>query len=146
MAYDYGHPSYLGLQIDWPLFIVKPFTTGDKTWEKGEPFNWPYYNVSEEAIANLYLAGFIHHDKAKEKVHKVGDRLNEMNSEQLYEVYTKLNNVIKNRCATKDEFNKKRCKGSKIDDKQRGLIRQFLRNTKDIQEDFEVIRDQVLGN
>lgn len=141
----YGHPDYLGLQIDWPLFVHKPFEAGGKHWEKGEYFNWPYNNIEPRRVATLYRSKYVHHDKAKEKENKVGDRLNEMTHDQLLTVYEQLNVIMKRRCSTNEEYKKKRCKGSKIDDKQRGLIRQFLRNTKDIQEDYEQIRDYVLG-
>jgi len=139
-----GHPDYLGLQIDWPLFIRKPFQTNNKEWKKGEFFNWTFHNVEPRRVALLYSAGFIQHDTAKETTNKVGDRLNEMNHEQLKKVFEQLNMYMKQICATSQEFQQRRCKGSKIDDKQRGLIRQFLRNNPEIKDEYDKIRDYVL--
>ena len=44
-----------------------------------------------------------------------------------------------------EELKNKRCRQSKIDEKQRGLIRSFLRKNPWIEEDFYNFRDSVLG-
>tara|TARA_R100001086_G_scaffold16743_3_gene8197 strand:- start:2208 stop:2657 length:450 start_codon:yes stop_codon:yes gene_type:complete len=140
-----AHPPYLGFQLDWPLFIKIPFDAVGKTWEKNDYFNWQGYQLNPERIATLYNAGFVHHNTELEIQSKVGDRLSEMNSEQLLSLVQLLNQEVKDRTSSSKEFNEKRCKQSKFDDKQRGLIRSWLRHNNWAQEDFYRIRDYVLG-
>lgn len=146
MPQELGHPSYLGWQIDWPVFVKMPFTAFGKYWKKGELFNWhSQITADPKKIATLYASGYIYHNKEFTKEQKVGDRLGEMNSEQLYRVVSDLNAHLKKNVATTQEFNKKKCKLSKIDDKQRGLLRSFLRQQPWIVDYFYEIRDTVLG-
>jgi len=140
------HPTYLGWQIDWPLFVKIPFSAFGKHWKKREHFDWqPHITSNPEKIAQLYAAGFVHHNPDLQDTTKVGDRLGEMNSEQLYRTVSMLNAHLKENTATSTEFNKKKCKLSKIDDKQRGLLRSFLRQQPWIVDHFYEIRDEVLG-
>ena len=57
-----------------------------------------------------------------------------------------LNVEVNKRTSSKTEFEAKKCKKSKIDDKQRGLIRRFLNVNRWITEDFYDIRDKVLAD
>lgn len=139
------HPRYLGWQVDWPVFVKYPFSADMKDWKRGEPFNWFERNMKPEKVAQLYLAGFLYHNEDLIIQNKVGDRLSEMNSAQLARLVNLLNEVVKDRTTTATEFNNKRCKQSKVDDKQRGIIRRFLINNKWIEEDFYRIRDIVLN-
>lgn len=141
-----AHPTYLGWQIDWPVFVKIPFTAFGKYWKKGELFNWhTQHSVKPEDIAQLYAANFIYHNREMEVGQKVGDRLGEMGIEQLFTVVRLLNDHLKKNTATSQEFNKRKCKGSKVADKQRGLIRSFLRHQPWIVDHFYEIRDEVLG-
>ena len=139
------HPHYLGLQVDWPLFIKIPFTADSKNWKKGEHFNWLERSVEESAVATLYASGYLHHNKELEVQNKVGDRLSEMDSRQLDSLVNLLNAEVKSRTSSTSEFESKKCKKSRIADKQRGLIRRFLNANRWINEDFYTIRDKILG-
>lgn len=140
------HPDYLGWQYDWPLFVKKPFKSDGTMFKKNQHYDWKAMpGVLPREVEQLYKSGFVHHNKSLEKQTKVGDRLGEMTSKQLYELASGLNAIVKERTTSKAEFDKKRCKFSKIDDKQRGLIRQFLRNNTWIHEEFYKLRDVQLG-
>jgi hypothetical protein len=134
------HPIYLSWQIDWPLFVKVPF--GDH--KRGEHYNWLHMNVEPPRVAQLYASGFLYHNKELEKEIKVGDRLEEMDSAQLDKLVLLLNVEVRNRTNSTSEFTAKKCKQSKIDAKQRGLIRSFLRNNRWIEEKFYETRDNIL--
>ena len=126
---EYLHPPYLGWQVDWPLFVKMPFTAFGKYWKKGEHFNWhTQHGADETKIAQLYGAGFVHHNRAKEKEEKVGDRLYELHSDDFLTLIRLANYQIEKVTANKNEFNRKKIKQSKILDKQRGLIRSWKAN------------------
>lgn len=139
------HPTYLGLQIDWPVFIKIPLSADGKNWKKGEHFNWLERGIEDKAVATLYASGYLHHNKDLEVQNKVGDRLSEMDSRQLDTLVNLLNVEVKNRTSSTSEFESKKCKKSKIADKQRGLIRRFLSSSRWIMDDFYTIRDKILG-
>ena len=135
------HPIYLGWQVDWPLFVKVPF--GD--WKRFQHYNWIDRDIAPERVASLYASGFLHHNKALEGDSKVGDRLNEMTIDQLDTLVNLLNAKVKEFTNSVKEFNDRRCKKSRILDKQRGLIRRFLYSSNWTTEDFYKYRDQVLG-
>tara|TARA_R100000541_G_scaffold58487_1_gene69793 strand:- start:224 stop:508 length:285 start_codon:yes stop_codon:yes gene_type:complete len=93
----------------------------------------------------MYASGYLYHNKDLEKENKVGDRLSEMNTEGLYSLVGLLNSEVKKRTTSAEELKNKRCRQSKIDDKQRGLLRSFLRKNPWITEDFYRFRDNILG-
>ena len=134
------HPNYLGFQLDWPVFVKIPFSG----YEKGEHFDWLTKNVDPARVAQLYSTGHIYHNKELEKEVKVGDRLEELDSSQLETLVGLLNAEVKSRTNSTNEYTAKKCKQSKIDSKQRGLLRSFLRNNRWIEEKFFEIRDDIL--
>ena len=141
-----------GWQVDRPVFVKTSFSAFGKIWDRGEEFNWINQHFRKEDweqqlhnVSNLYASGFIRHDTSKEQTNKVGDRLSELNSEGLRSLVTQLNAIVKNRTSTTKEFNDKKCKQSKIDDKQRGLIRRFLNANHWVTQDFHAIRDKIIG-
>jgi uncharacterized protein involved in exopolysaccharide biosynthesis len=138
------HPHYLGWQIDWPLFVKTPFTADGEEWERGEHFNWLNRGIDPSAVSRLYDTGFLYHNTDLEVETKVGDRLNEMTTAQLDRLVTLLNAEVKSRTNSVTEYTAKKCKQSKIDDKQRGLVRSFLRNNRWIEDKFYEIRDNIL--
>jgi len=138
------HPTYLGWQIDWPLFVKMSFTADGKDWQKGEHFNWLNRDIDPSSVAHLYASKYVYHNKEFEVETKVGDRLNEMDTAQLAKLVTLLNAEVKAKTNSTTEFNAKRCKQSKLDDKQRGLIRSFIRNNRWIEEFFYETRDNIL--
>ncbi len=139
------HPTYLGWQVDWPVFIKMPVSANGKNWKRGEHFNWLEQSLDQDKVAILYATGYLYHNKELEVQNKVGDRLSEFSSKQLDTLVSLLNVIVKDRTSSTSEYNTKKCRKSKIDDKQRGLIRRFLNNSAWISEDFYRIRDEVLG-
>jgi len=139
------HPNYLGFQVDWPVFVKMPFTSFGKPWKKRQHFDWQnQINPDPAKISILYSAGYIHHNEVLEVETKVGDRLGEMNTEQLTSLVRLMNNHVKKVTSTVTEYNKKKCKQSLVDDRQRGLIRSFLRNNAYIMDIFYETRDKLL--
>lgn len=138
------HPHYLGWQIDWPVFVKTPFISDGKEWQRGEHFNWLNRNLPAQSVGILYNSGYLYHNTELEAETKVGDRLNEMTTAQLDTLVTLLNAEVKARTNGVTEYTAKKCKQSKIDDKQRGLIRSFLRNNRWIEDKFYEIRDSIL--
>jgi len=138
------HPTYLGWQVDWPVFIKRPFMADSKTWSRGDHFNWLERGIDDDKVATLYASGYIHHNKDLEVQTKAGDRLSEMAGKQLETLVNLLNAEVKKRTSSTSEFETKKCKKSKLDDKQRGLIRRFLNNNSWIAEDFYAIREKIL--
>ena len=140
------HPTYLGWQVDWPVFIKMPVSANGKNWKRGEHFNWLEQSIDQDKVAILYATGYLYHNKELEVQSKVGDRLSEFSGNQLETLVNLLNAVVKDRTSSTNEYNIKKCKKSKIDDKQRGLIRRFLNNSAWITEDFYRIRDKILND
>ena len=78
------HPTWLGFQMDWPVFVKNSFQAAGVSWTRGEHFNWQERNLDPYKGYTMYASGFLFHNQELEKENKVGDRLSEMNSEQLY--------------------------------------------------------------
>ena len=139
------HPTYLGWQVDWPLFVKIPFSSGGRNWTKGEEFKWAELSVEQDRVAKLYSISYVHHNPALEAQNKVGDRLHEMNSSQLHSLVIQLNAELKSRTVSQKDYDKNRCRQSKIDNKQRGLIRRWLYSNKWSEEIYYDLRDKILG-
>jgi hypothetical protein len=122
------HPSYLGWQIDWPVFVKRPFTSDGKQWETQEHYNWLNRGIGREL----------------EKQAKVGDRLSELTGPQLDKLIGLLNAEVKANTNSNTEYTEKKVKQSKIDAKQRALLRSYLRNNRWIEDKFFEIRDGIL--
>ena len=147
MKHDgYVHPPHLGWQVDWPVFVKRPFSAFGKPWKIGEEFNWQLQvGAQEDKIAQLYKSGYIFHNRDLEVTTKVGDRLSELNNEQLLSLVKLVNKEVQSRTSTTKEYNDKKIKQSRIDDKQRGLIRAWLNRNNWMLEDYYRIRDSILG-
>jgi hypothetical protein len=139
------HPTHLGWQVDWPVFIKTPLSANGRNWKRGDHFNWLELSMEQDKVASLYVSGYLYHNKDLEVQNKVGDRLSELAGKELETLVNLLNVEVRNRTSSKSEFEAKKCKKSKIDDKQRGLIRRFLNSNRWISEDFYDIRDKVLA-
>ena len=138
------HPSHLGWQVDWPVFVKLPLLADSKNWNRGDHFNWLERGVAEDKVAILYSSGYLHHNTELEVQAKVGDRLSELSGKDLDTLVNLLNAEVKARTSSANEYDIKKCKKSKLDDKQRGLIRRFLNNNRWVTEDFYRLRDQIL--
>jgi len=141
---DMTHPAYLSWQVDWPLFVKIPFNAAGKQWKKGDHFDWLVLKIEEPAVAQLYATGRLYHNKELEKQTNVGDKLEMLDSKQLKLLVEGLNAEVKLRTNSAAEFKSKRCKQSAYDNKQRGLIRSFLRNNLWIEDKFFEVRDGIL--
>lgn len=140
-----------GWQLNRPLFVKVSFSAFGKQWNNGQEFNWQTQPCRDEdyrkilrAIQNLYKSGKVHHDTTKEKQNKVGDRLSELNVEQLQSLVRQVNVILKKRCVTDKEFQDKRIKQSKLVDKQRGIIRTWIYSNHWALDEYTTIRDSLL--
>jgi len=138
------HPTHLGWQVDWPVFVKLPLLADSKNWKRGEHFNWLERGMQQDKIATLYASGYLYHNTELEVQSKVGDRLSELAGKELETLVNLLNAEVKSRTSSTAEFETKKCKKSKIDDKQRGLVRRFLNSNRWVTEDFYEIRDKIL--
>lgn len=139
------HPTYLGWQVDWPVFVKLPLLADNKNWKRGDHFNWLERGLAQDKIATLYASGYLYHNTELEVQNKVGDRLSELAGKELETLVNLLNAEVKSRTSSNAEFEAKKCKRSKIDDKQRGLIRRFLNANHWVTQDFYAIRDKIIG-
>lgn len=139
------HPRYLGWQIDWPLFVKVPFTSGGRNWTKGQEYKWAELGFEPSAVSQLYNGNFVHHNPALEAQNKTGDRLHEMDASQLHSLVIQLNAELKSRTVSQKDYDKNRCRQSKIVVKQRGLIRRWLYSNQWSEEVYYDLRDKILG-
>lgn len=144
-ANDEAHPKNLGFQVDWPVFIKKPFNAFGKSWKKGDHFPWLEMSGDLQPILALYTQGFIYHNRFFQQERKVGDRIVELPLKKLDTLIRLLNTKLKEESATVDSYNKRRCKVSKVLPKQQALLRRFLNNEPWIEEYFIEQRDRLLG-
>ena len=115
-------------QIDRPVFVKYPFQSLGRQLKKGEEFKWKEIGVSEDKALILYTQGFIHHNSEFEVELKVGDGLEQLDVAGLHGLVDSINDKVNSKTKSDAEFQKKKCKKSKIVDKQRGLIRSWRRN------------------
>lgn len=134
-------------QHNLPIFVRdrhNPIIYNGKTFKFQQEIPWQELNIPQKVVETWFAISRVYHNPDLEVKSGVGDRLTEMDSKQLEAVVDKLNIVLKGVAITTKEYNSKRCKKSKIDDKQRGLIRRFLSNNDWILKDFYSIRDEIL--
>ena len=115
-------------QLDRPVFVKRPFQSWGRQLKKGDEFKWKEIGVTEEKTLILYREGFIYHNSEFEIERKVGDGLEELDVAGLHGLVDSINDKVKSKTPSEAEFQKKKCKKSKIVDKQRGLIRSWRRN------------------
>jgi hypothetical protein len=115
-------------QLDRPVFVKRPFQSWGRQLKKGDEFKWKEIGVTEEKTLILYREGFIYHNSDFEIERKVGDGLEELDVDGLHGLVDSINDKVKSKTPSEAEFQKKKCKKSKIVDKQRGLIRSWRRN------------------
>jgi len=138
---------YKDLQVAIPVFVKGMHNSikwQGKTFKYNQNLPWQEMEVPYETARLWFINDMIYHNEELEKQAKVGDRLSELNSELLGKLVDSINVIVKTRTNSTSEFNDKKCKKSRIEDKQRGLIRSFLRNNAWVEEDFFTIRDKLL--
>jgi hypothetical protein len=116
------------LQIDQPLFVKVPFDGSGRSWKIQEHFPWKEMGVDYERVKHLYAIRFLYHNEELAADMKVGDGLETLDLDGLTELVNSINKKVKAKTTSELEFNRKKCKKSKILDKQRGLIRSWRRN------------------
>ena len=114
-------------QFDRPVFVRIPFDGHKRTFKVGDEFKWKELGVNELRVEILYNKGWLHHNSDMEVKTKVGDGLEELTVEGLHDIVNSINDKVKAKTNSKLEFDNKKCKKSKIADKQRGLIRSWRR-------------------
>lgn len=112
-------------QFDRPVFVRIPFKSSGRVLEKGSEFKWKERGVDERKVLILYRQGYLHHNSERETEIKVGDGLEAMNMDELHALVNEINEKVKKKTKNEAEFLKKKCKMSRILDKQRGLIRSW---------------------
>ena len=114
-------------QFDRPTFVKVPFTACGRQWEKNAEFKWKEMSVDTQKAMTLYAIGYIHHNDELEVSAKVGDGLEALDTESLSSLVDEINKKVRLHSKNELEFNRRKCKKSKIADKQRGLIRSWRR-------------------
>ncbi len=115
-------------QLDRPVFVKRPFQSWGRQLKKGDEFKWKEIGVTEEKTLILYREGFIYHNSDFEVERRVGDGLEELDVAGLHGLVDSINDKVNSKTNSEADFHKKKCKKSKIVDKQRGLIRSWRRN------------------
>lgn len=137
---------YKDLQVAIPVFLKgrEEIICQGKTWKQGQHFPWMEMGLDYDTARTWFQMGIIYHNPELEKQVQVGDRLVDFSGVELEKLVDAINVIVKDRANSTTEFNKKRCKKSRIDEKQRGLIRSFLRNNSWIEEEYFALRDRLL--
>lgn len=138
----------LEFQRDWPVFVrsrYDPFRIRNIEYGYNDLFPWKELSIPEEHVAMWFKTGLLYHNSELEKQNKVGDRLSEFDKAGLEKLVARLNVLVKQRTNSTNEYNAKKVKQSSIDEKQRGLLRSWLRNNRWAEEEFYAIRDEMLG-
>tara|TARA_R100001377_G_scaffold43808_2_gene24870 strand:+ start:12636 stop:13031 length:396 start_codon:yes stop_codon:yes gene_type:complete len=120
-------------QIDRPTFVKVPFTAAGKAWQRGDHFPWKELAVDGNKVRILYNQRTLMHDSTKEVGMKVGDGLEALDSDGLSGLVDTINKKVKDNCPTTREYDLKRCRKSRLADKQRGMIRSWRRNNGDLE-------------
>jgi len=120
-------------QYDRPVFVKIPFDGHGITWNQGKEFKWKELGVDEVRVKVLYDTGYLYHNSEMEVTTKVGDGLEELGIEGLHALVDSINEKVQVAARNKTEYDKKKCRTSKIADKQRGLIRSWRRSYGDLE-------------
>lgn len=110
-----------------PVFVRVPFMAGGRLWTRGKEFPWLTMSMKEYRVAALYNQGkLMHSDILEETLEvQVGDGLEKLGSDGLRAVVDSINAQVKAKTKNKTEYERKKCKLSRNDDKQRTLIRRW---------------------
>lgn len=136
------------LQENKPIFVrnrYKPIIWKHVSWKFEDNIPWQEMDIPIDVVKAWWSADLIMHSAELEKQQKVGDRLEEMNKAKLDTLYNLLNAVVKKQTSSTSEYKEKKIKFSQVEDRQRGLIRQWLGRNAWAMEDFYKYRDQILG-
>lgn len=135
----------IGWQKYLNVYCKTEFTAQGRDYKKGDLFKWAEMNVPEEKVHQLYRSGFLYHNPEFDVQQKSGDRLNELNRNKLDRLVSLINDKVKKKTTNQTDFNRKRIKYSKLDDKQRTHIRIWLNRFEEFTDDFYEARDFILN-
>jgi hypothetical protein len=116
------------MQYDRPLFVTLTMKAQGRTFNAGDELKWKEIGLDKELVKILYREGRLRHSSTLEAETKVGDGLEVLDVDGLHNLVNGINEKVKSKTKSDAEFQKKKCKKSKIADKQRGLIRSWRRN------------------
>lgn len=122
-------------QYDRPVFVKIPFDAQGRKWQLQEHFPWKELSVDQGKAQVLYNNGFLYHNPELESKAKVGDGLDELDVESLSKLVDSINSKVKAKTNSQADYDRKKCKKSKILDKQRGLIRSWRRTHGQLEND-----------
>jgi hypothetical protein len=122
-------------QYDRPVFVKVPFTGSKREWKRQEHFPWRELSIDKNAVEALYNNDYLYHNGELEDKAKVGDGLEALDVEALTSVVNSINEKVKAKTTSQAEFDRKKCKKSKIVEKQRGLIRSWRRTYGQLEND-----------
>jgi len=118
-------------QYDKPVFVRTPngLLMSGKRYNKGDLVPWKERGLPKANIERLYNEHHLHHNEDLEEVVKplVGDGLDEMTDEELEILVKSINAKVKAKVPA-HEYDKKKCRVSKVHSKQCGFIRSWRRN------------------
>ena len=132
--------QYLDFQANVPVFVKSyrdPIHLRGKVYTVDQHFPWQAMGLEYLEVRNMFLAGLLYHNEDLEVKNKVGDGLAELEPAQLELLVDRINSKVKELANSSKEFNQKKCKKSRIADKQRGLLRSFLRNNDWVSEYYQ---------
>lgn len=124
-------------QYDTPVFVRTPngLLMNGKRYEKGDLVPWKERGLPKANIERLYNEHHLHHNPDLEEASRpqVGDGLDEMSVEELAILVKTINYKVKEHSTSDSEYDKKKCRISKVKDKQCGLVRSWRRNYGEIE-------------
>lgn len=123
-------------QYDKPIYVRNPngLLMNGKRYEKGDLVPWKERGLPLANIERMYNEMHLHHldlDKTEAPV-LVGDGLDDMSIDELHILVDNINAKVKAKVDPK-QYDMKKCRISKIKDKQCGLIRSWRRNYGDLE-------------
>ena len=118
-----------------PYLLKYPLLVASREWKRQEHFPWKELSVDKNAVEALYNNDYLYHNGELEDKAKVGDGLEALDVEALTSVVNSINEKVKAKTTSQAEFDRKKCKKSKIVEKQRGLIRSWRRTYGQLEND-----------
>lgn len=121
-------------QVDQPVFVratppgMDYLKFSGKKYKRGDHVKWKEFGLDYDTIKRFMDLRYLHHNTELEIKMEVGDGLERLDIEQLHTLVDSINEKVQRKTTTKAEFDKHKCRKSKLRDKQIGLIRSFRRN------------------
>jgi len=122
-------------QYDRPVFVKIAFNARNRDWKIQEHYPWRELSSDVNNVQMLYNNGYLYHNGELEDKAKVGDGLEALDVDALAKVVDSINDKVKAKTTSKAEFDRLKCKKSRILDKQRGLIRSWRRTHGKLEND-----------